>query len=1018
MGNSFKELKLATKEAKRAYKKSKRKHVTLWKTLAILSTIVTVVGFGVRTVSTLFDNTLAVFVGGTFTKYNNYDENAMYFTSDYDDVNTMIKEGHLLARQVEAEGATLLMNNGALPLAKGAKVSTLSTSSVDLVYGGTGSGNVDASTALSLKDCLESTSEELNVGLDVNDTLWNFYLNEAAGYRRSAGSGESAVLAGHASINEFPVDEFPQNVKDSIVEYGDAAIVTFSRVGGEGYDLEFDLTGKTQNYLALDESETNLLKYATELKKENKIKSLIVLLNTSNALQLDFLKNEEIEVDACLWIGGLGEAGTEAVADILVGNVNPSGSLADTYAYNNYTSPAMQNYTAVQYKGFDGKNIPSNTSTYMIYQEGIYVGYKYYETRYEDYVLEQGNAGAFKYNEEVAYTFGSGISYSNFKYTMGEVQETADQFIIPVTVENEGPYAGKETVQIYVQSPYTAYDVANKVEKASVSLVGFDKTDIIEVGKTETLEIKVDKRDLASYDAYGAKTYILESGNYYFTAATDAHNAINNILAKKGNTPASTNNRMDAEGNAELVYTWNAAFENGMDLTYAKSLNGTEITNQLSNADPTLYEGTKAQAEKANFTYLSRNDWTGTWPTESLVFTLNETLIKDLQEVHYNPADYEKVEMPKLGQKHGKTLYEMIGKDFNDPAWKLLLEQLTFEEMVTMIGDSFHWRMPVESVQAPGTRDENGPQGLTASLFNAERGELKATALTSEDVMAATFNVELIEKIGNLVGNNCLHANVACLYGPGANTHRTPYGGRNFEYYSEDGFLAGEMGGAEVKGIQDKGVDVVMKHFALNDSEQDRLGQAAWINEQAAREIYLKAFQKSLEESNGNGVMTAYTRWGTRWSGSHKGLMTGIMRGEWGNDGFSITDNVLVTYTNGVDAVMAGGVTTFDAMLWYVTDQLPNYKDDPVVVTAMVEAAHYNLYALANSSGMNGMGPETTIEVARLIIQDVADIMIVAGAILAIVSYVLWIVGSVKIKDERKAYKLAKCNLKTAKKAK
>ena len=369
------------------------------------------------------------------------------------------------------------------------------------------------------------------------------------------------------------------------------------------------------------------------------------------------------------------------------------------------------------------------------------------------------------------------------------------------------------------------------------------------------------------------------------------------------------------------------------------------------------------------------------------------------------------MDMPTLGAKNGLKLYDMIGKDYNDPDWDKLLDQLTFDEMVSMIGDSFHWRMPAESVNAPGARDENGPQGLTAALFGAGLGDIEPTAFTSEDVMAATFNTELMYEVGNMIGNNCLAADVVCLYGPGANTHRTPYGGRNFEYYSEDGFLGGEIGGAEVKGIQDKGVDVVMKHFALNDCEQDRLGQAAWVGEQAAREIYLKAFQKSLEESGGNGVMTAYTRWGAIWSGAHKGLMTGIMRGEWGNNNMSITDNVLVNYCNGVDGILSGGVTTFDAMLPYVTNQLPKYEKDPVIVTAMREACHHNLYAMANSSGMNGVGPDTVVKAITPGLLVALKALAAMFSVVTILGAALWYylgVRKLRLTDEYAAYKTFK----------
>ena len=991
------------KQAKKACKRAKRRNVTLWKSLTIFFLVLTLLFSVLTPVLGMFDNTLAAFTGDTFWEVENEDPDANYFEMDFATQEEMNEKGDALCYAVEAEGAALLLNNGALPLAAGAKVSTLSSSSVNMVYGGTGSGNVDASQADDLKTALEKS------GFSVNPALWDFYKTGAgAAYNRDAASGESAVLAGQASIAEVPVDVYPQEVKDSFSQYGDAVIITLSRVGGEGYDLEFT----NMNYLALSEEEKAMMAWAAEMKAAGTVKSIIVLINTSNALQVDFLKDNEYAVDACLWIGGVGIKGTNAVTDILAGKVNPSGSLVDTYCYDNYSSPAMQNFVPTTYLGYDGVNIPSNASTYMIYQEGIYVGYKYYETRYEDYVMGTGNAGSYAYGDDVAFPFGFGLSYTEFTYSDMSVSYNteSDRFEVTVTVTNSGDTAGKETVQVYSQSPYTDYDKQNGVEKASVALCGFGKTAILEPGASEKVTVYVDKRDLASYDAYGAGTYILDAGDYYLTVATDAHNAVNNTLAAKGYTVENTDGRMDSDGDAALAYKWTQeAFD---DKTYATSLNGTEITNQLSDADLNLYEG-----NEDTITYLSRSDWEGTWPTSIYQITLTETMIEGLQDLLYDPADYADAEMPTLGADNGLKLYDMIGKDFDDPDWQKLLDQLTFDEMVSLIGDSFHWRMPAESVQAPGARDENGPQGLTAALFGAGFKSIKPTAFTSEDVMAATFNTELMYDVGNMIGNNCLAADVVCLYGPGANTHRTPYGGRNFEYYSEDGFLAGEIGGAEVKGIQDKGVDVVMKHFALNDCEQDRLGQAAWVNEQAAREIYLKAFQKSLEESGGNGVMTAYTRWGTTWSGAHKGLMTGIMRGEWGNNGMSITDNVLVTYTNGVDGILGGGVTTYDAMLWYVTDQLPEYEDDAVVVTAMRNACHHNLYALANSSGMNGIGADSVIHAKEPGLLTMLRTVAIVCGVLSAAGIVLWILGSRKWKatEEYKNYKALKAARKAAK---
>ncbi len=1003
------ERKAELKQLKKASKKAKLRTVTLWKSLGIFFLVVALIMTPLSIVAKMFDNTLAAMMGGKFWEVIDEDPNAVYFEEDFDTDEERLAAGKDICYQVEAEGAALLMNNGALPLAEGAKVSTLSTSSVNVVYGGTGSGNVDASKADSLKVALEKS------GLVVNPTLWDFYLTgEGAKYSRDYGEGESAALLGSFNIGEAPWSVYTDDVKNSIAEYGDAIIVTLSRIGGEGADAKGAKAGET-NYLALDENERSMLEGAAQMKADGKVKSIIVLINTSNALQVDFLKDNAYSVDACLWIGGVGAYGTNAVTDILAGKVNPSGSLVDTYCYDNFSAPAMKNAVPVTYEGYDGKNIPNYAETYLIYQEGIYVGYKYYETRYEDFVMGTGNAGTYAYGDDVAFPFGHGLSYTSFSYSDMTVNYNAetDQFEVTVKVTNNGEVAGKETVQIYAQSPYTDYDKENKVEKAAVQLIGFGKTGVLAAGASEDVTVYVDKRDLASFDTYGKGTYILEAGDYYLTVATDSHNAVNNVLAAKGFTVESTEGRMDADGNAALTYKHTETALD--DKTYAVSANGTAITNQLSLADPNLYEGTEGQ----NITWLSRNDWEGTYPSdEQIVLKLTDMLIADLQQIRYDAADYEAVEMPTMGAKNGLKLVEMIGLDFDDPKWEQLLDQLTYDEMVALIGDSFHWRMPAASVHAPGSRDENGPQGLTVALFGSALG-VETTAFTSEDVMAATFNTELMYQVGNLIGNDCLAADVSCLYGPGANMHRMPYGGRNFEYYSEDGFLSGAICAAEVKGIQEKGVDVVIKHFALNDSEQDRIGLGVWVNEQAAREIYLKAYQAAFEEGNANGVMTAYTRWGAVWSGGVKGLMTNIMRGEWGNNGMSITDNVITPMVTGADGVLAG-TTTYDAMLPNIVNELPGYENDPVIVTAMRKACHHNLYALANSSAMNGIGPDTQIKAKTLPIVIIACVVMAVAWVLFAGAAVMWFLGKKKWKKTEAYlnYKTMQNALKEEKKAK
>ena len=996
------------KARKKAFKKAKRKAIRPWRFLTWFSLPFAIILIAATVVCSMFDNTIALFTGGTFWKLENEDANAQYFTSEFSNDGERIAAGAEVGYQMEAEGAALLMNeNDTLPLAQGAKVSLFSMSSVDPVYGGTGSGNVDASKAVNLKDSLT------NSGISVNETLWNFYASEdiSAEYGRSGAAGgqvqDSAgadLLAPSGGINEVPWDEYPEDVINSVSEYGDAAVVVFSRIGGEGADCEF----QTSNYLALEDAERVMMENIKAMKDAGTIKKIIVLINTSNALQVDFLKNNEYGVDSVLWIGGVGGYGLEAVADILAGKVNPSGSLADTYLYNNFSLPAMQNFVPTIYEGYSEDLIPSSAKSYMIYQEGIYVGYKYFETRYEDFVMGTGNAGEYDYSADVAFPFGYGLSYTDFEYSnmTSKYNAAEDTFEVSVTVTNKGDVAGKETVQIYAGVPYTEYDKANGVENASVSLVGFEKTKELAPGASETVVVSVEKRDLASFDTYGYKTYILDDGDYYLTAATDAHNATNNILAAKGYTVANTNGRMDIDGNADLTYKWNNPTFDAT--TYAVTEDGDAITAQLSIADPNLNEGVEGEV-----TWLSRNDWVGTFPTEIVKFALTEKLIDALQLVLYDPADHEAVEMPVLGADNGMQLVDMIGKDYDDPDWDKLLDQLTYDEMVSLIADSFHWTMPVPSVNAPGSRDENGPQGLTVSLFGAGLSVDETVALTSEDVMAATFNKELVHRIGNVVGEDCLAGGVSILYGPGANIHRTPYSGRNFEYYSEDAYLSSEMGKAECSGIEEKGVHVVIKHFALNDCEQDRLGQAAWLNEQAAREIYLKAFQGALENENGNGVMLAYTRWGTQWSGSVPGL-NHIMRTEWNNNGLNITDNILTEYVNPVDGIF-GVTTTCDSMLTFMPlGALKEFKDDPVILTKMKEACHHNLYALANSIAMNGMGEDTVVKTVEPKIITAARTAAIIFSALFVISLVLWVMKNKKFKqtEEYRAYKEFKASLK------
>jgi len=617
--------------------------------------------------------------------------------------------------------------------------------------------------------------------------------------------------------------------------------------------------------------------------------------------------------------------------------------------YNFYTQayPNAADYNLLT----DG---PDVQGMYSVYQEGIYLDYRYYETRYEDAVMGTGNAGDYNWSTTVAFPFGYGDSYTTFEYSDFNVTESADAFNVTLKVTNTGStYSGKETVQLYFQSPYTDYDKANGIEKASAELCGFAKTDILAPGASETVNITVDKSELRTYDSNNAKTYIVDAGDYYFTAATDAHNAVNNILAAKGYTVENTDGRMTADGDVALTYKWtNAALDS---TTYATSENGTAITNLFDEADPN-----KSSSEPGEVTWLSRSNWVATFPTQPVVLNATQTLADHLAFTRYDGSKADSVEMPTLGADNGLALVSMIGADYDDPQWDTLLDQLTFNEMVNTITLGFHNTAAVESIGKTRTKDENGPQGLTAALT----GGASAMCYTSEDVMAATFNVDLINDVGRCIGEDCLAMGYSGLYGPGINMHRTAYSGRNFEYYASDPFIAGTICAAEVNGIQSKGVYVYLKHVALNDSESSRRGVNTWLNEQAAREIYLEVADKAITDGGAWSVMTGFNRWGATWCGAYDNLLTGFLRGELGMRGMIITDySGSSKYMDLADGLIAGSDIWDSPDPTIHTTLAPKYENDAYIVTEMRESMHKILYTVANSNAMNGWSSADRLKV-------------------------------------------------------
>ena len=885
----------------------------------------------------------------------------IFYWTDYESEEDLVNNDMAVCRQVEAEGAALLLNkNNALPLAADAKMSLFSQSAADPVLTGTGSAFMATGDAVSLYAALQ---DSFAPGC-VNQELWKFY--KTSGYKRV-----NAALSGGSPdqyrINEVPWEKYPEALKATFPQFGDAAIVVLSRSSGEGADLPNSLEALRDymtdgDYLQLCAEEWALLDNLMQLKQDGVFKKVIVILNSSSTLQLDFI--DDYDIDALLWVGNLGLNGIPAVADILAGKVNPSGRIVDTFQKDNHAAPAMQNYDAYPYtnaaelglaaaQNNNALGIDKCNQNYVVYQEGIYVGYRYFETRYEDYVLGRGNAGDYDYDKLVAFPFGSGLSYTTFDYSDFKITDQGSTILAEVDVTNTGKVDGKHTVQIYFQSPYTQYDIDNGVEKAAVELCGFDKKEIA-AGKTEHFAIEIRKDDLTSYDSNLAKTYIMDAGDYYFTVASDAHNAVNNILMAKGADTA----RMSGTGDAALTATWTL---DEMDtITYAVSAyTGNAITNLFEDADLNKYAG----AEGQTVTYLCRNDWQGTFPTtqslrvtdamwaDGLTHNAEErtAIVEKMKTLYWQGAT-----LPESGTGGALKAIDFVETRYEDSAWDKLVSQISYGDMLNTIYNGAYNTHALPAINLPATMEADGPTGYTKSLMGGSSG----MAFTSEDVIAATYSREIACLVGKCMAEDMLHSNqnsdstsVAGIYAPGLNIHRSQYLGRHNEYYSEDGWLSGEIAASQVQGIRSKGVLAFAKHFALNDQEQGRYGISVWANEQSIREVYLEAFEGAIRGGAMN-VMTSFNRIGVVWSGAHYGLMTGILRDEWGMEGAAITDMSMnakwMDYRMGVLAGQdiwcgqKGSMGTLDGT-----------ENDPAISSAVHNAMKNIVYSVTRTNAMN-----------------------------------------------------------------
>lgn len=795
-------------------------------------------------------------VGGQHTVSENY-------TSSYGNVDELRTAQEGFARTVVGEGAVLLKNDdNALPLKQGAAITLLGS---ETWYNtGTGSGAV--------------ASQEYAY-------VTPSYALEQAG---------------------FSVDPS----RDSYAGYTDAAIYIISRQGGEGADAVMD-DPTSASYLQMTDEERADLTAISDAGFQR----IIVILNSGNVINMDFVDQAEYGIDACLWMGITGCNGLEALGPILSGEVNPSGRLVDTYLYDITQNPAMQNFGDATYSGTE---IP-----YVNYVEGIYLGYKYFETRYEDAVMGAANVGNYDYDSIVYRPFGYGQSYTSFEWSGYQLTENADGTLTAaVTVTNTGSVAGKDVVQIYFQAPYTDYDKTNLVEKAAVNLADFAKTSLLEPGANETVSVTFDAREtMKSYDANGARTYIMDEGEYRITAARDAHDAANNFLASKG---------YDGSGDAAMVGVHTEAAFLTLDTDAAT---GAEVTN--------LFDDAVARDTE----YLSRQNWSRV--EEGITYTAPGTNIDNLA-ANYNRAGWAAAGRPTevndateftTGADNGLTFKDMRGLPFDDPQWSTMLDQMSITEMHDLFKRAGYTTAAIDSIEKARTYDFDGPAGIVNYVSG-----WSSFGYPSEIVLASTWNVELAEEMGNLVGEDGLRADIQGWYAPSMNLHRTALSGRNFEYYSEDGLLSGKMGIAEVHGAQSKGMFVYIKHFVVNDQETNRNTTCTWLPEQALRELYLKPFEMSIKEGEAAGIMGSMNRIGFRKTVGSYPLMTQLIREEWGFHGGVITDFTTYTATD-ADQLLAAGTN-----LILQTSEVPLTRSNSWTRrNALRDAAHESLYMVANS---------------------------------------------------------------------
>ena len=984
------------------------------------------------------------FLGTKSTKLvtENSDGTDLYtFKSDYTSTTELLHGIQDVGERMSEEGSVLLKNNGALPLTKDEtqKITLLGFSSYYPVQGGDMGSSFVENTGTDA-DTVDMVGAFKAKGFGLNQTVADMYEALKPMYKSEVQSWGGTVEYNHITApsttgvfsskepSQAAMDSQDAGWKDSMND-NNVMIVTIARSASENGSYNPGTAGvdPTQNLnqtdpLGLSDDERDLINAAVTAKAANGGK-VIVLLNNVSAMEVQEIE-DNVGVDAILQVGLPGGYGFYGVADILSGAVSPSGHLTDTYAVKNASAPSAQNFGDLQWANAN-PDISMNDA--IVEAENIYIGYKYYETRYFDTVMGQGNAAstvgsstgsAWNYDDEVTYPFGYGLSYTTFEQTLDNLNVDLENETVTanVTVKNTGSVAGKDVVQLYVSLPYTDYDKEHGVEKAAIQLLDYGKTAELAPGASETVTITADMQNMASWDstadnAVGTKgCYILDAGDYYFTIGNGAHEAVQNVLAAEG---------QDVGGDADKAKSW--TLDSFDDTTFATTKNGTAVENQLADMDINSWLPGTA-------TYMTRSDWEGTFPKTYKNLTASDEMLdildNDIYEINAN-GDPSTV---TFGADNGLTLADLKGvSDINDERWDMLMDEITLEECMIRTGFGGTSTKVIESIMSPEAIQNDGPNGFNSyplgqyANTDASTGDpcvvdandpnltYKMGTMVNETVIAQTFNKDLAADYGRVIGNYSLWANTAIFWGIGTNLHRLPYNARNHEYYSEDAVLTAGQGTAYAAAAMEYGVIIAPKHLAFNDTEINRTGISVFMTEQQARENELRGTQGIVENAHVLGLMTAYNRVGITQDNAHTGLMKNILRNEWGFQGLISEDFIQnANYVVLKEAVLNGvtmSCNTGDNTMAAVSEKYPYWtveavSQDTTMMTALKQAMKYQNYALANSNAMDGMASSTRLVSVRTWYDNALVAVQVVFAALTVLAAAMYVLNDRKSKKQ------------------